>query len=485
MRFLKIAVVCAILIVGAYTLRQSYSDSPLVAEAAVASSTTVNCQNSNHIITNGTAIPRVPVIGDDQALNVDSFQCSFDAYSWNLFLALNHDAQGALAGGGASTLWESWPESSDIFLPGGAKPASVGGSFPPRDIPSECAGLGAEGMKVVRQIGKRPDVLEEFTEPFNSGPLIDANGYYSRFAISVNKPMYDYILDNELYNIAGQKAFSAAGNEVNFTCSCDASSGAGADPSCAVGGQQGAVMAKAAWKLIDASLGDDPSLYHTVDALVYTEAAKDGSAPATCEKQTVGLTGFHIAQKNHGDTQWLWSTFEHVDNVPTMGAPVTKEKYNYYIPDCTDCTEVNVPPAQPWNPHVQPVLHNMGKSQVKRAIAISGDTKAMSAQVQSDLLAGSVWANYELISTQWPTAAGAPGAKPTAANNWCTPINQADKSGNPAPAFLGNTTLETYIQGTIPQASSSCINCHLNATMTDGQFSDFTYLLERAKGPSQ
>ena len=58
-----------------------------------------------------------------------------------------------------------------------------------------------------------------------------------------------------------------------------------------------------------------------------------------------------------------------------------------------------------------------------------------------------------------------------------------DETGAPAPLFLGNTTLETYIQGTVPQASSSCTHCHLNATMAEGQnnFSDFTYLLERAQ----
>jgi len=35
----------------------------------------------------------------------------------------------------------------------------------------------------------------------------------------------------------------------------------------------------------------------------------------------------------------------------------------------------------------------------------------------------------------------------------------------------------------VPQASSSCINCHLNAATAVGtnSFSDFTYLLERAQ----
>ena len=41
---------------------------------------------------------------------------------------------------------------------------------------------------------------------------------------------------------------------------------------------------------------------------------------------------------------------------------------------------------------------------------------------------------------------------------------QPDMNCAPAPAFLANSTLETYSQGEIPQASSSCMGCHGNAT---------------------
>ena len=41
---------------------------------------------------------------------------------------------------------------------------------------------------------------------------------------------------------------------------------------------------------------------------------------------------------------------------------------------------------------------------------------------------------------------------------------QPDMNCAPAPTFLANSTLETYSQGEIPQASSSCMGCHGNAT---------------------
>nr|BFE92490.1 hypothetical protein GCM10020185_30260 [Pseudomonas brassicacearum subsp. brassicacearum] len=90
----------------------------------------------------------------------------------------------------------------------------------------------------------------------------------------------------------------------------------------------------------------------------------------------------------------------------------------------------------------------------------------------------SVWANYQLISTQWPS---------DPPKN-CQ-ISAANPLGSPAPSFLANATLETYIQGTVPQASSSCMACHGNAAthVTESprtSFADFTYLLERAQSTS-
>ena len=49
-------------------------------------------------------------------------------------------------------------------------------------------------MKIVSQVGKTPTVLTDFSQPFNTGPLIDQNGNYTRYEILVNKPMFDYIL---------------------------------------------------------------------------------------------------------------------------------------------------------------------------------------------------------------------------------------------------------------------------------------------------
>jgi hypothetical protein len=78
-----------------------------------------------------------------------------------------------------------------------------------------------------------------------------------------------------------------------------------------------------------------------------------------------------------------------------------------------------------------------------------------------------VWTNYILIGTQWPSDFGC-ATRLSALEGAPIPRTDFDKEPDmncaPAPAFLANSTLETYSQGEIPQASSSCIGCHGNAT---------------------
>ena len=53
--------------------------------------------------------------------------------------------------------------------------------------------------------------------------------------------------------------------------------------------------------------------------LIGREAPEPVSGPGepSWKAVTVGLVGFHIAQKTETSPQWIWSTFEHVDNLAT------------------------------------------------------------------------------------------------------------------------------------------------------------------------
>ena len=399
-----------------------------------------------------------------QTVSIDAFQPDFDVYSWNTFIALNWppgpdgnaDPKKTIGSNGDNdTVWEHYRDVSDIFLPGGARPTWNG----PVNIPEACKSLNKGKLPVVMlmQIGKNlltPTVISANSQPFNTGPIIDQHGVFTRFQILVNKTMFDYILSNSLYSKAGQKAFTPP---VNFTSGSIDNTGKTL--------VEGAIMVKTAWKVISAA---DKARFHSENVLVYTPASENPKHPAQCKMQTVGLVGMHIGHKTQAAPQWLWSTFEHVDNVPTdadVKSGKLKASYSYYNRKCKAC-KINQVPPRPWDPaeiskfHSQIVRMNQFNLPIYAASAAARNADAQA------LLKGvnpkSVWKNYELISTMWPTDPKQP-------------------FGAPAPTFLANTTLETYIQGTVPNVSSNCIECHNNATMTVPVPSDFTYVLQRAQ----
>lgn len=394
-------------------------------------------------------------------------QESFDTFSWQSFVALNGPAaggtigQGKGPGGDAPTVWQGWADALTVMTP---NPPAWGTRSPP---PAACRGL--PDAPVLSMVGKTPDLLTAATQPFDTGPLIDQNGRYTRFQILINKPMYDFIIGNHLNTKAGQAAYKPTVTPPNSTVPTMTFPGGiqgvpvtPTTPVATAPGYEGAVMLKLAYKVMGP--GDDPAKFHTMPALVYTA----GATPAqdSCVAETVGLVGMHIANKVQRFPQWVWSTFEQVRNAPSQAeveSGTAKGLYNYFNTACdAKSCPANTPPPRPWNPAVQPFPGGY-KTQVTRVIALAAPYLAMNAKWQPTL-AGTVWENYELIGTQWPTQQD----------------NQGNPTGFPFPLYLANTTMETYVQGTVPQSSSSCIACHNNAVDTAGHPSDFTYILERA-----
>lgn len=408
-------------------------------------------------ITLSPCIPYEPTFGPTDFNSLPTAQNGFDVYSWRAFVALNwptDPAQMIGANGDNPTVWESYIESYQVFRDDGSTPHWG----PPQDVPAACQNVGQSGSPMVVQMIQKvsndvrafnaggKQVLDEAAEPFKTGPLIDPHGVYTRYAILLNQDAFNYILKNNIYNKAGQTNFGAA----------DFPAGDNGNPQAGVG----AIVLKTAWRVLDPTAGDIPGRYHTTTAFVYTPASNDPPVAAKCEVKTLGLVGFHIMHKTKHAPQWVWSTFEQVDNLRVGPKAPAGLKPTYFNPDCAKCP-VNKPPPKPWNPTVQ-----APPSQITRLIPIDQATEDLNKQWQSALSSvnpNSVWQFYELISTQWPTnASGSP-------------------TGDPAPQFLGNSTMETYLQGKVPNVSSSCIMCHNNATTTTGKGGDFSYLLQRAK----
>jgi hypothetical protein len=416
------------------------------------------------------------IFGDDGLRNL---QHGFDFYSWLTFIALNSPADGSkivAAKPNTPAKWEdhdNFIQLLDVMLPGGAKPDWV--SRPPP--PPACQSQFKPGMMVVKMIE------ETFNQPFKTGALIDQRGNYALFDILMNKAMFDYIAAHDFYSQKGQAAGKDAGLKIDFPAGTN------------VRADLGALMLKVSWKILDKD--DDASTFHTVDALVSLPKANEQSPEPPCLHVTLGMVGLHIVHKTEGRPQWIWTSFEHVRNVPEQAdvdAHRATGKYNFYDPDCdtTKCP-VNATPPRPWDPDPKRNLsfHSGFKSQITRVVPLTKETTDLNGKFQG--IVGSVWKNYMLINTQWPSdfactqlhAAGAPAPQ--------TDFEKLpDMTCAPAPTFLANSTLETYSQGTVPLASSSCMACHGNATSyqlptaTDPipkffNQSDFTFILEKAR----
>jgi hypothetical protein len=423
---------------------------------------------------------------------LQNLQHGFDFYSWLTFIALNSPRDGSTIAGAkpdTRTKWEgTWEDKLPFIQLFDVMRTDVKDpSKQPRIIPSNCRAQYKSGMMVINMIE------ETYNQPFKTGPLIDQRGNYALFDILMNKDMFDLIVKHGLYSIAQQESVENSRLKIDFPTGDNAAD------------KPGAIMLKVAWKILAPE--DDKSKFHTVDALVSMPSSSDPDPP--CLRKTLGLVGFHIVHKTTSRLQWIWTSFEHVDNVPDQQEIDThnlKTSYNFYDPSCGPAKcPVNGTPTRPWLPDrsLQLKFRNSFNSQIVRTTPIAEDTEKMNDQFHAILGNDSVWKYYKLISTQWPSDFNC--AKQTNPPSPPKPLNapmepntdfekQPDMTCSPAPTFLANSTLETFSQGDTPLASSSCMACHGNAVSyqqqsstqqqgKDDKFfnqSDFTFILEKA-----
>jgi hypothetical protein len=400
-------------------------------------------------------------------------QKGFDFLSWMSFLALNAPVDGhdITAVSDAPAKWEdprNFRQLAEVMRD--PKRPLTKADWGRRELPDLCKPKFKDGMIVLH-------VIEEaFNQPFRTGPLIDQNGRYALFDILMNKTMFDYIVDNNLFTQAGQVSRPA-----DFVV--DFPSGANVNnaplPGMSVKGQVGSIMLKVSWKILDPVKDKDlDGKIHKAKALIFMPP--EPGKPATCSDPVdVGLIGFHLVHKTASRRQWIWTTFEHVQNAPEERALKDPAKLltKYLFFDVANPKgPFNQTPDRPWDPREQPFRDGF-KSQITRVIPVPDDTQKMNGDFQARL-ANTVWKNYMLLNTQWPSTPGC-SSNPVQDSKG----KQPDMTCEPVPTFLANSTLETFTQGSTPLASSSCMSCHNNATSQQrpAAQSDFTFILEKAK----
>ena len=239
-----------------------------------------------------------------------SVRPNFDEFSWASFIALNWpvdpNQRGAPlnpnnsstftgAGNSYATVWGSYRDVFELYT-GPIRPVPFDG---PDGTPPAC---GAPGRMTLLMGSKVGSLLTDGDEAF-SYPLVDQNNNYIYYDIRFNRDQYNFIRGNDndqstwLYRARNLMAAEQAG------------------PIQMPWGQAnpymvGALMVKSAWRQLTPN--EDASRYFTMAAQVYDPTV----TPAVCRNVTVGLIGLHIAHKLMGQPQWVWSSFEQVDNVP-------------------------------------------------------------------------------------------------------------------------------------------------------------------------
>jgi hypothetical protein len=417
----------------------------------------------------------VPCNVDTEAVgrseDVEQQQRYFDIYSWQSFIGLmwptadGRTLQPALTDDG-SPRWEFWKESFEVFQANGSAPSPWGSPRSPAAVCSNESSLDRSRPVLYRtnkfvNMNGNQTVADELDQAFTY-PLVDQGGDLVRYEVLINEDEFQYIVDNRLYNIDGQIAFSGAGSQVNFPRGDNATQ------------TTGAMELKMAWKVLRPT--DPEGRYYERQALV---AQPDG----TCQEATVGLVGMHISHKTEQNRQWVWATFEHVDNVATnqletvtlRNGETGQLRPSFNNPDCPTCPVNVLPPAGADG--TQPPV------QVARVIPIEKSTQQLNGQVQALLgELGSVLRHYELVGTQWPTDESVPPAAPSQFDTAADPAyEQIDNKpgGRPHPVYLTNMTMETYLQKgnqvaqlqiqgfpfneTPAFGTESCMGCHYSA----------------------
>jgi hypothetical protein len=376
----------------------------------------------------------------------------FDLFSWESFIALNWPAVPGQPGqaeqpnnqaffkatpNGTVVVWTSYKTSDDLFGTGSLRP-----------IPWSAESASTiSGHPALRRLTKSSSLekLTDENEAF-SFPLVDQNSHYVRYEVRYNEPFYNFVRGTDqdpsswLYlskNLVPREPVTL--------------------PSSSSPDTPGAMMVKASWReMTPADIAGNR--YYIIQAMVYDPTQKIYTL------KNMGLVGLHIAQKVQSFPEWIWSTFEQVDNVqrgPGASA-VTPISFNNGTTNPTTTGGWANRPAP-----LQPVA-DPSPVQVTRFNPIPNTPATASTQqinqAFQQLLNGTVWQYYELVITQWPVT---PSRFQTMENGGVYP---ADCGGAFPATGCTNTTMETYFQApndAVGAGGNSCMSCHYRAGQAD------------------
>ena len=363
-------------------------------------------------------------------------QSGVDVFSWNEFIAFNWPATSACvadttksilsikSGNQGPVVWQTMMSSDDVFVGANKTPAdwckgdNVTALFEKKPLTLSHPSKAVASEATLEALGAA--ISQPTSVKAVGGVVTDQRQRWLRFERLMNQPEYAAIVGNKWYQLSVLNPLTS----INLPT--------------------GSVEFKSSWKILTPA-EIKAGRYYTTVATVYN--TPEGAKSPGPNPVTLGLVGLHIIQKTPQQQGFFWSTFEQVDNETVFYNPHGSKTVN---------TQTATKPYVELNPNGTPINAPV---QIKRVNKIPADPK-LNAYYQK-LLAGSVFANYRLISTQWQTG-GAPQG---------------------TPANVSNIVIETYVQTVKGQGGATgCLGCHINATAANGKtLTDHSFLFLEAK----
>jgi len=394
----------------------------------------------------------------------------FDYFMWQNFVALMWpaDAHGtpyepdnpAIFGkydASRQPAWVGWKSANDLYPEDGSAPPA----WDQENGESVCTNYPANDKRLMLiRLTEFGTVADELDQAF-AGPLPDQTGLFTRYSIGVNRAEYDFVRNNQYY----LKSKWPADGKITLP----ESSAAGV----------GSIEVKAAWRELTKVPPKFWGRFYHLQALVAipnTCKIEPGTERTVCECEPleVGLVGFHIAHKTADFPQWVWSTFEQVDNLgedPTTPPDMQPSYFDSDFYKKHGGTRSN-PPDHPGSNRVpkagdfDPTPINVVRLSAIPNTPAGGYSTTDLNQLYRSLFKGTVWENYELIGAQWSTLPAFPPQSPLNSNFGCEDGTSPAGGGLAfPPCQVANITMETYHQ------YDSCQNCHQGAQRAGADFS--------------
>jgi len=411
--------------------------------------------------------PKTPRVEGADFPKVDADECDFYKWAWQSFLYLTQSEKE-----GDAPRFILFDTPNELFKTSDGKLLQMAAA-PTRD----------PGKKHILSLSVRnsPNTTrniqaEAFAQAGSHGVVVDRNNRCLYFGQHINSDFVSFIRGGE----QGQLGLKTADQIKDV------------DPNKEF--PSGCLELKSAWR----ALTDDEKKPENLKVLKQSFFITEAKVPTLIEVMTptgkkiladsgqprpemVALVGLHVVGTTPGHSEFVWASFEHVENSPTQlkllpptdPTPVDCAKdYTFYRKGTpTNKTNVNPVPDDDTTPQTPLTLLDAGKQTLSPIVDIyrefnSGDdfihpdddVCTLNGSVRSKLAAIpslSVWSNYQLIGAVWlkDPATDFKAGKTFPVHN---PPNEAEQKIFAGERLLSNSTMETFTQ----HKQFNCFSCH-------------------------